>query len=157
MASALSTSINLVWDQPQGADAVDYYEIRYNFTINECNEDTDHNYRTMLVNVRNSSSRSYSLANGPDTPVEEDSIYYFTLVAVNSKVRSDVVCLVTSTLQAGTIDFTCLLSELINSFIFQLLWANQRVFHQTSIQLAYRSHGVKLIAHSEMVTSLTII
>ena len=130
MASALSTSINLVWDQPQGADAVDYYEIRYYFTINECNEDTDHNYRIILVNIRNSSSRSYNLTNGTDTPVEEDSMYYFTLVAVNSKVRSDVVSLVTSTLQAGNIDFTTLLSELISSLLpFQLLWAHQMVFH----------------------------
>ena len=104
MASALSTSINLTWDQPQGADAVDYYEIRYNFTINECNEDNDHSYRSVLVNVSNSSSRSYNLVDGADTPVEEDSMYYVTLVAVNSKVRSEAVSLMTTTLQAGTIN-----------------------------------------------------
>ena len=109
MASAFSTSINLTWDQSLGADAVDYYEIRYNFTINECNG-SDHGYRSdsILVLINTSLSRSYIITHGADTPVEEDSVYYITLTAANSIAQSEVVSIETSTLEAGTIGFTSL-------------------------------------------------
>ena len=102
MASALSTqSINLTWEQPLGGDIVDYYEINYNFTINECIGTVD-GYGSGTVMINDSSTRSYSITNGASTPVEEDSIYCITLTAVNSIERSEGISTETSTHQTGT-------------------------------------------------------
>ena len=103
MASALSTSINLTWDQPRGANAVDYYEINYNFTINECiGTDNGYGSGTVMIKFNDSSARSYSITNSASTPVEENSMYDITLTAVNSIERSEGISTETSTHQTGT-------------------------------------------------------
>ena len=101
MVSAFSTSIIFTWEQPQGADAVDCYEIKYNFTINECYR-TNHGYRSFTVEINNGSARSYNLLNSTATPVEEDSMYNITLTAGNSVARSEVKTIKTVTPQTGT-------------------------------------------------------
>ena len=87
---ALPTSITLTWEQPEGANAVDSYEINYNSIIQDCVSEGVGNLPPVKVSVDNSSLRSYmyTLNDGPDSPVEEYSLFRITLTAVNSVTRS---------------------------------------------------------------------
>ena len=86
VASALATSISLTWEQPQGADAVDSYEINYNFTVDECTGGG--NFPPVTVMVADGSLRRYTIIKSSTTPVEEDSTYFISLIALNSLARS---------------------------------------------------------------------
>ena len=101
--SSPATSISLTWDQPQGAEAVDGYEINYSYQINECvREGNTSPIPPVLVTLNNDSLRSYTVMNSPSTPVEEDSRYTITITAVNSVGRSGPSNTVsTTTAQAG--------------------------------------------------------
>jgi hypothetical protein len=66
---------------------VDSYEIIYDRTINECGGTG--NFPTVTVELDDSSLRSYTLTNSSSTPVEEDSMYFISLRAVNSVTMSD--------------------------------------------------------------------
>ena len=102
-ASSPATSISLTWDQPQGAEAVEGYEINYNYQISECvREGNLVPIPPFLISLNNGSLRSYTIMNSPTTPVEEDSSYTITITAVNSVWRSGPSNTVsTTTAQAG--------------------------------------------------------
>ena len=101
-ASSPATSISLTWDQPQGAEAVEGYEINYSYQINECvREGNTVPLRPEMVTLNNGSLRSYTIMNSP-IPVEEDSSYTITITAFNSVGRSGPSNTVfTTTAQAG--------------------------------------------------------
>ena len=88
VSSPTPTSITLIWEQPEGADAVDGYEIGYDRIVNECGGDIG-SFPTVTVMLNSGSLRSYTLTNSSSTPVEEDSRHFITLRAVNSVTRSD--------------------------------------------------------------------
>ena len=88
VSSPTPTSITLIWEQPEGADAVDGYEISYDRIINECGGGIG-SFATVTVMLNSGSLRSYTLTNSSSTPVEEDSRHFITLRAVNSVTRSD--------------------------------------------------------------------
>ena len=87
MATPLTTSISLTWDQPQADDAVDIYEINYSFTVNECSGN-EGNFQPVTVMLADRSLRSYTIMNSSTSRVEEDSTYSISLTAVNSVERS---------------------------------------------------------------------
>ena len=88
VASGLTTSIRLTWEQPEGsADAVDSYAINYMYFVDECSGEGG-NFPPVTVMLGNGSQRSYILTNSSLTPVEEDSIYFITLTAANSVTQS---------------------------------------------------------------------
>ena len=78
-----ATSIALSWEY-QGGPEVDSFEINYIYIISECTTRSP----PVMISVSNSSQRSYTIVNGPDTPVEEDSEYSITLSAINSAGRN---------------------------------------------------------------------
>ena len=90
---ANSTSITINWTQNLSSD-VFWYELRYNFTIEEC-------YSENASKWINGSLTSYTLKNSSETPVEEDSAYDIFLTAVNSDGRSEASTTQISTLGAG--------------------------------------------------------
>ena len=88
--SSTAISITLIWEQPEGADAVEIYEIRYEYSINECIGERDNFSSDSVTVVLNKGSlRSYTLTNSSLTPVEEDSFFFLTLRAVNGAMMSD--------------------------------------------------------------------
>ena len=102
-ATATPTSITLTWEQPEGADAVDRYEINYFYIINECGSEGDRLFPPVTVSVYDGTVRSYTLNNSASTPVEEDSLFRIALTAVNSVTRSlPSLPAVITTPEAGT-------------------------------------------------------
>ena len=87
VANHTATSITLTWNQPPNSvDAVDGYEINYNFSISECR---DSSYSApVTVIVEDGAVRNYTLTNSVSTPIEEDSRYLIQLTAINSITRS---------------------------------------------------------------------
>ena len=88
VTSPTPTSITLIWEQPEGADAVKSYEIIYDRIVNECGAGMG-SFPTVTVVLDDGSLRSYTLTNSSLTPVEEDSMYFISLRALNSVMRSD--------------------------------------------------------------------
>ena len=109
VSSPTPTSITLTWEQPEGAGAVDRYEIIYDRIINECGAGMG-SLPTVAVVLDDGSLRSYTLTNSYLTPVDEDTMYFMTLRAVNSVTRSDTTMAFPSpvtTADAGLlVDFT---------------------------------------------------
>ena len=99
LAVPLATSISLTWTYPQDV-SVDYFEISYNYSINECSAD-DEMIPPMTVLLINGTERTYIIMKSPTTPVEEDSKYMISLTAIRNGIRSSPVTLQTSTLTAG--------------------------------------------------------
>ena len=97
------TSITLTWEQPEGADAVDGYEINYSYDVIECLRDGDiRPFPSVTVFIKNGSLRSYTIMNSPTTPVEEDSQYNISITAVNSVGRSETSNMaLTTTAESG--------------------------------------------------------
>lgn len=79
-----SISIHLTWEQPKGsADAVERYAINYTYVVDECRSEGG-NFPPVIVTYSNNGSLgSYTLI-----PVEEDSIYFITLIARNNVTES---------------------------------------------------------------------
>ena len=97
------TSITLTWEQPEGADAVDRYEISYRYLIEECESEGGRMFPAATVSVNDGTLRRYTLNNSASTPVEEDSLFRITLTAVNSVTRSvPSQPAITTTAEAGT-------------------------------------------------------
>ena len=86
MATGMTTSILLTWEQPEGS--VDSYILNYEFTVTECmnNEGT---FPPVTATIADGSLREYTIENSVDTPVEEDSVYSITLRAVNTVDTSE--------------------------------------------------------------------
>ena len=82
----LATSIHLSWSQPQGAEAVKGYLINYNYTINECSIDNAGQAVQESVTVGNVTS--FNLSINYTVVVEEDSVYFITVTAVNNVTNS---------------------------------------------------------------------
>ena len=100
-SSPSPTSILLTWEQPEGADAVDRYEIYYRFTINECANEGG-TFRPVNFTVNIGSLRNYTVTNSTLTPVEEDGRYVISLTAINNVTRSTTTGPVTiNTADAG--------------------------------------------------------
>jgi hypothetical protein len=98
------TSITLTWEQPEGANAVDRYEINYLYIIEECDLEGGGPFPAVTVSVNDGTLRTYTLNNSASTPVEEDSLFRITLTAVNSVTRSVLLQpAMTSTAEAGTL------------------------------------------------------
>ena len=95
-----ATSITLTWDHLEGSD-VESYEISYTYVINECGS----NIRDpqVTVTLTNGSQRSYIIENGTNTPVEEDSDYSISLIAIHSMGRSPAAMILVTTLEAGMV------------------------------------------------------
>ena len=87
-ATATATSITLTWEQPEGANAVDKYEINYLYIINECQLEGGRIFPPVTVSENDGTLRRYTLNNSGLTPVEEDSLFRIILTAVNSVTRS---------------------------------------------------------------------
>ena len=81
-----------------------WYELEYNFTIRECQDNSGNVWN---VRINDGSLRSYTLANSTDTPVEEDSDYFIMFTAVNSDGKSEPVTTETSTLATGIQIYMC--------------------------------------------------
>ena len=81
----LPTSINLTWEQPEGANAVESYVINYQYNIQQCD---DASFPSISISLNDSTLRSYTLRNSASTPVEEYSSFKISLTAVNSVTRS---------------------------------------------------------------------
>ena len=102
-ATATPTPITLTWEQPEGADAVDRYEINYRYFIEECEREGGRPYPPVTVSVHNGTLRRHTLNNSASTSVEEDSVFRITLTAVNSVTRSvPSQPTMTTTTEAGT-------------------------------------------------------
>ena len=100
MATGMTTSITLTWDHSLGStDAVERYEIYYNFTINQCRAISGRNNMMQDSIINAGGQRAYTLENSPDTPIEEDSTYFITVTAINQVTNStsQVQSVVTST------------------------------------------------------------
>ena len=67
---------------------MDSYEIRYEYSVNECSSEGG-NFLSITVAVNNGSLRRYTLTNGASIQVEEDSFFFIALIAINSVTRSD--------------------------------------------------------------------
>ena len=110
MATGMTTSILLTWDQQEGS--VDSYILDYEFSINECsgNEGT---FPPVRKTIRDGSLRMYTIADSADTPIEEDSIYYITLRAVNSVDTSETsnIARVNTAIAGGSMLFSVLYSD----------------------------------------------
>ena len=87
-ATTTPTSITLTWEQPEGANAVDRYEINYGYFIEECELEGGRPFPSVTVSVNDGTLRRYTLNNSASTPAEEDSLFRITLTAVNSVTRS---------------------------------------------------------------------
>ena len=100
VADGATISIHLIWEQPEGsADAVDSYEVVYTYVVDECRSEGG-NFQWLPVTMtfgNNGSLRSYTLRNSSLTPVEENNIYFVTLIARNNvtESRSDTTHTVT--------------------------------------------------------------
>ncbi len=79
MATGMTTSILLTWEQPQGL--VDSYILDYEFSIKECSG----REAPVRAKIEDGSLRIYTIENSTNTPVEEDSMYSsITLRAINA-------------------------------------------------------------------------
>ena len=81
------TTITLTWEQPEGADAVNRYEINYRYFIEKCESEGGRMFPAVSVSVNDGTLRRYTLNNSASTPVEEDSEFQITLTAANSVIR----------------------------------------------------------------------
>ena len=91
----MSSYIIITWDQSFGADVVQNYTIKYNFTVKNCNHKSEQ--YTIMIDGK---LRMYNITNNNDHAIEEDSTYNISLTATNSvgsstEVRSNM--LVTTT------------------------------------------------------------
>ena len=103
VTSSTATSITLTWEQPEGADAVDRYEINYHYLIEECESEGGRPFPAVTVSVNDGTLRRFTLSNSVSSPVEEDSVFQITLTAVNSVTRSvPSQPALTTTAEAGT-------------------------------------------------------
>ena len=98
--SANTTSITINWNQNLSSD-VFWYELQYNFTIEECYSENNTWSNEWIDIMINGSLTSYTLRNSSETLVEEDSAYNIFLTAVNSDGRSEASTTQISTLGAG--------------------------------------------------------
>ena len=94
-----SDSVVIYWEQD---NAVESYKIQYSFTIRECTGDSEMaiphtNDKLKMTMARN----HYTIHNSANTPVEEDSDYNISLIAVNSDVSSPVAVIMGTTKEAG--------------------------------------------------------
>ena len=97
MATATTAiSIALAWEYPGGPD-VDSFEINYVYITNECALRSP----SVFISIANSSQRSYTIINGPSTPVEEDSEYSIALTSINTAGRSLPINVRVTTPEAG--------------------------------------------------------
>ena len=67
---------------------MDSYEISYEYSVHECSGEGG-SFPALTVIVNNGSLRSYTLNNSSSAPVEADSTFFITLLAINSVTRSD--------------------------------------------------------------------
>ena len=94
-----SDSIAIYWKRD---DAVESYKIQYNFTMRECaNEVNTHVTNNKLNKIQIMERNNYTIHNSTDLPVEEDSDYQISLIAVISNVSSPAAVIMGTTKEAG--------------------------------------------------------
>jgi hypothetical protein len=86
MATGMTTSILLTWEQPEGS--VDRYILDYEFSINECSG-SEGTFPPVRTTIEDGSLRMYTIENSTGTPMEEDSLYSITLRAINAVDTSE--------------------------------------------------------------------
>ena len=86
---------------------VENYMIKYNFTVNHC---PTYNIGEGYMEVVSGSLREYAIMNSPTTPVEEDSHYFISLIALNSVGESIPNYILVSTMQASECSVPCRLA-----------------------------------------------
>jgi hypothetical protein len=111
-ATTTPTSITLTWEQPEGANAVDRYEINFRYFIEECELEGARPFPSVTVSVNDGTLRRYTLNNSASTPVEEESEFWITLIAVINRVTRSVPSQPTITTTAET--GTCCISLIIH-------------------------------------------
>ena len=156
----MATSISLTWEQPRGADAVDSYEIKYNFTIDEC---SGHNFPLVTVMLNNHLQRSYIITNSSTTPVEEDSTYSISLTAIYNAGRSTATT-VTSTVKTAPAAPSgppqSLMAISVNLLNITVQWqevdCRQRNGYISSYLLIYTVYGetVEILTNDTMFTAV---
>jgi hypothetical protein len=97
-----ATSITLSWEHLEGSVDVNGYEINYAYIINECSSNMMSDPQ-VTVTLSNSSQRNYTINNAPNSPVEEDSEYSISLIAINSVGRSAAAMVRVITPEAGMV------------------------------------------------------
>ena len=66
---------------------------------------------TVIVSFNNSGSLSHTVQNGPETPIEEDSAYNVSLIAMNDiGINSNIVSTTIRTSQAGMCNMLTLIA-----------------------------------------------
>ena len=95
--SHTATSITLTWNHPEES-IVENYMIKYNFTINHC---PTYNIGDGHMEVISGSLREHTIMNSSTTPIEEDSHYFISLIALNSVGESIPNDTMVSTMQAS--------------------------------------------------------
>ena len=101
-ALSTSNSITLTWTRPVLAEEVRRYLIMYTYTVRGCS--TISSQVTVLVN--DSYTKNYTIANGPMSPIEEDSTFNITVFAeynYDAANESRITYTVIHTPQAGII------------------------------------------------------
>jgi hypothetical protein len=115
----MATSISLSWMQSPD-DSVDSYEITYSYTINQC-DGVEGAFPPITISISNGTQMSYIIANGPSTPVEEDSMYTIRLTAISGGMSSDSASTQTITLTAGIYSYGLYSVLVSTSFYIPLL------------------------------------
>ena len=90
-ASAGSTFINLTWNRTE-KDIVHGYELQYDYSIKECQNNTGMMMITQISNTTNSHTLEH---------LEEDSEFNISLIAFNPAGRSEPATLMATTLPSG--------------------------------------------------------
>ena len=96
-ASFETNNITIQW---QSDEAVDHYELQYNFTIIDCTStsDTDEQYNSSVIET---TMDSYVIANNVTYRVEENSNYVISLIVVGSNGRSQPEIIMGKTKESG--------------------------------------------------------
>jgi hypothetical protein len=95
-----SDSITIYWEED---DIVESYKIQYNFTIRECADEMARLVTSSSELSEIMERNSYTIHNSTNMPVEEDSDYNISVIAVNSDVSSPAAIIMGTTKQAGII------------------------------------------------------
>ena len=66
---------------------MDRYEINYHYFIEECESEGGRLFLPVTISVTDG-TRRYTLNNSASTPVEEDSQFRITVIAINNATRS---------------------------------------------------------------------
>ena len=114
-----STSINITWTT-KDIDIVHGYEIQYNYSIRECQSNSE----VMNVLINDGNVNGYTLYD-----VEEDSDFTISLIAINPAGKSRATTETATTLQAGTYSFMLPKGKHLIAFTCSSYWSSSGYKH----------------------------